>query len=442
MAVHVVRRQLLTRGATVLAMGGALSAACQPGAQQVPAGPATVPPGTLHVVASSAALVDRWSPGGEAFTREYPNVKVEFTAVTGGGWGGYFEKVAVLVAGGTPPDLVRLATEGVQFFAHKGMLLGLDPLIKRDGNSAPLRDYLKDVHETMLKSQVYNGQQVTLPQGMNLPVIHYNTTLFEAAGIRRPPDNWTIDDFERIARQLTRPGGDTPTWGFRTTAALWGGINPFLYINGTDFLTDDWKQSRANDARVVEAVERYQSYSTKLNIAPPGGDAASAAWNTGRLAMLHTGSHAPPGFIRAGMRDFDILPMPRWRTQTHCFGSACIGILKETKQREASWLLLKFTGREDQLLTWNDGTVPARRSLSHQLSIEPGGPPQHYKLYADVQNYGLRPVTSPPEFNEVETLTLKHLRTVLNNEVSARAAMDNLHRDLTELLSRRSPPAA
>jgi hypothetical protein len=63
------------------------------------------------------------------------------------------------------------------------------------------------------------------------------------------------------------------------------------------------------------------------------------------LAMLRTGSNGPAGFLRAGMRDFDVLPMPRWRTHVHCFGSSCIGIAKATKQREADWLLLRFTGR-------------------------------------------------------------------------------------------------
>ncbi len=429
-----------------MAGGGVLPVACAPGAQQTAPGPEAVPPGTLHVVVSSTGLVDRWTPGGAAFTREYPHLKVEFTPVTGGGWGGYFEKVATMVAGGTPLDIIRIATEGVQFFAHKGMLLGLDPFIKRDASSPPLRDYLKDVHETMLKSQQYNGQQVTLPQGMNIPVIHYNTMLFQSAGIQRPPNNWTIDDFERIARQLARPNENPPLWGFRTIAGLWGGINPFLFINGTDFLSEDWKQSRANDPRTVEAVERYQSYSTKLNIAPPGGDSAGEAWNTGRLAMLHTGSHVPPGYIRAGMKDFDILPMPKWRTQTHCFGSSCIGIAKATAQREGAWLLLKFTGREDQLITWNDGTVPARRSLTNQLAgalaIPPEGPPAHYKLYCEVQNYGLQAIPSPPEFNELETMTLKHLRSVLNNELSAGTGMEQLHRELSELLARRGSPAA
>lgn len=446
MAQQLATRRFLIHGATAIVGSGVLSVACARGGQEAAPGPGAVPPGTLHIVVSSTGLVDRWTPGGEAFTREYPQLKVEITPVTGGGWGGYFEKVATMVAGGSPLDIIRIATEGVQFFAHKGMLLGLDPLIKRDANSAPLKDYLKDVHESMLKSQQYNGQQATLPQGMNIPVIHYNTALFEAAGIKRPPDTWTIDDFERIARQLARPNDNPPLWGFRTTAALWGGICPFLFINDTDFLSPDWKQSRANDPRTIEVVERFQSYSTKLNIAPPAGDAATEPWNTGRLAMLHTGSHAPPGFLRAGMKDFDVLPMPKWRSQTHCFGSSCIGIAKGTKQREASWLLLKFTGREDQLITWNDGTVPARRSLIPQLpgalSISPQGPPQHYKLYSEVQNYGLRAIPSPPEFNELETISLKHLKSALNNEVSARSAMEQLHRELSDLLSRRTAPAA
>jgi multiple sugar transport system substrate-binding protein len=448
-AAPFARRWLFARGGGLLAAGGVLSAACGAGGgsgQQAAPAPGAVPGGTLHAVVNNPALIDRWTPGAEAFTREHPQLKIEFTPVSGGGWGGYFEKVAVLVASGTPPDIIRIATEGVQFFHHKGMLLPLDPLIKRDANAEPMRGYLKDVHEDMLKSQQYNGQQATLPQGMNIPVIHYNTALFEKAGIPRPPDTWTIDDFERIARQFARPGDNPPVWGFRTTAALWGGMNPFLYIAGTDWLTDDWKQSRANDPRTVEAVERFQGYSTRLNIAPPNADPATEAWNTGRLAMLHGGSNSARGFVAAGMRDFDILPMPRWRTQVHCFGSSCIGISRATKQREAAWLLLKFANREDQLLTWNDGTVPARRSLIPKLPeslnlASADGPPKNHRLYGEVQKYGLRAVTSPPEFNEVETAVLKHLRQVMNNETGVRAAMDNLHRELTEVLSRRSAPA-
>jgi hypothetical protein len=37
-------------------------------------------------------------------------------------------------------------------------------------------------------------------------------------------------------------------------------------------------------------------------------------------------------------------------------------------------------------------------------------------------------------------MVIKHLGAALKGEASARAAMDNLQRELTELLSRRTPP--
>jgi multiple sugar transport system substrate-binding protein len=271
-------------------------------------------------------------------------------------------------------------------------------------------------------------------------VIHDNTALFQAAGLQRPSDNWTIDDFERIARQLSRP--EEGQWGFRTTAALWGGVCPFLAINDTDFLTEDYKQSRAADPRSVEAVERYASYGIRLRIAPPGGAAATDSWNAGKLAMLLGGANAPVGFLRAGMTDFDVLPVPRWRSQVHIAGGGALGLAREGKQPEAAWHVLKYIyGRADVLTKFVPGTVPSRRSVRYSFPIAEGGPPKNFKLYADVQNHGLREVPSPPEYSELEPLVLQQLRAVLNNETSAKAAMDNLHRELTELLSRRGAPA-
>jgi hypothetical protein len=90
--------------------------------------------------------------------------------------------------------------------------------------------------------------------------------------------------------------------------------------------------------------------------------------------------------------------------------------------------------------------VPARLSLIPNLPealglASAGGPRGHHWLYGEVQKYGLRAVTSPPEFNELETAVLKHLRQVLGNEASARTAMDGLHSELTEFLAGRGASA-
>ena len=432
------RRALATM--TAASASGVLLAACGAtagtGTQASPTPDVTKQPATLTVL-NRTAWPQEFLDLGTAFTAEFPALKVELTATGGGSWGEFTEKLLTLVVGGTPPDVARTAVEGLQGIAHKGIFLPLDALLKRDTTTSPMKEFVADVHPTVMKSLAYQGKQQALPGNINLPMIHYNTELFNRAGIARPREDWTIDDFERIARQLTRP--EAETWGFSTPNALWGGISPWLFIAGTDFLNDDWKQSKANDPRTVEAVERYQSYGTRLAIAPPNGNAGSDAWNAGKLAMRLAGASARAGYVRGGMTSFDVLTVPKWRTQDHCFGGAGFGIFKESKHQEATWHFLKYLSREQNVSTFAFGSIPARKSVAYRVMAEPGAPPEHHRLYVDALERGVRSVPSPPEYDALEAMVRKHLQPVLAGQTAAKPAMDELHRELTEVLAKRPP---
>src|SRR5215204_6511958 len=107
---EATRRRLLGRtlGLGVVGPLAVLHAACAGGESQ-PA--ASQEPVTLLMV-NSGAIPPGWGDLGQAFTREYPRVTVEFTGTEGGSWGQYFEKVAVMSASGAPPDVARVAIEG------------------------------------------------------------------------------------------------------------------------------------------------------------------------------------------------------------------------------------------------------------------------------------------------------------------------------------------
>ena len=78
--------------------------------------------------------------------------------------------------------------------------------------------------------------------------------------------------------------------------------------------------------------------------------------------------------------------------------------------------------------------------MAYESWVPKGDPPEHFRLLFDVVDKGAKPVVSPPEYNEIETVTNRHVRTVLNNEASAQSAMGNLHRELAEVLARRTAP--
>lgn len=86
----------------------------------------------------------------------------------------------------------------------------------------------------------------------NLSLI-YNKTVFDAAGVDYPTDEWTWDDFRDAAKQLTDPA--TTTYGYaysvsgseETTWQFW----PHLWQNGGAILSDDGETAEfASDAGV------------------------------------------------------------------------------------------------------------------------------------------------------------------------------------------------
>lgn len=89
----------------------------------------------------------------------------------------------------------------------------------------------------------------------NLSLI-YNKTVFDAAGVAYPTDDWTWDDFRAAAQKLTDPSTETYGYAYsvsgseETTWQFW----PHLWQNGGEILTDDGKADFASDAG-VDALE-------------------------------------------------------------------------------------------------------------------------------------------------------------------------------------------
>ena len=54
----------------------------------------------------------------QAFTAAHPDIPVQVQAIQGADWKDFFSKILTMVAAGTPPDVVYVATEGAQLFAE------------------------------------------------------------------------------------------------------------------------------------------------------------------------------------------------------------------------------------------------------------------------------------------------------------------------------------
>ena len=118
---------------------------------------------------------DWWASVIKEFEATHPGVKIEWTKVERGA---YADTMTTLFAGGTPPDIVHLASFEFQKFADNGWLEPLDPYIKEsklDLNGWAGQDTCVWKGETVCTMMLYFGY-----------IMAYNEEILKKEGIAVP----------------------------------------------------------------------------------------------------------------------------------------------------------------------------------------------------------------------------------------------------------------
>lgn len=170
----------------------------------------------------------------EGFKQVHPDIKLRINAVQAVDWSDFFAKILTQIAAGTAPDLVYVATEGVQLFAQR-LGVPLDDWVKRDAEE--LREYFADVHPSLVESMMYEGSLYQLPVEFNAADMYLNHQVLERAGAGFPAADWTRDDFTALLRDMKQASGSQFTPYFWTNR-LWGGVVPWLFANDTNLLAE------------------------------------------------------------------------------------------------------------------------------------------------------------------------------------------------------------
>lgn len=418
-----------------------------------------------------ATLGSAFSPDGvralvRGFRRLHPDIKVRINAVQAVDWPDFFAKILTQIAAGTAPDLVYVATEGVQLFArHLGV--PLDRWVKRD--AAELREYFADVHPSLVESMMYEGSLYQLPVEFNAADMYLNTRVLERSGADLPADDWTRDDFTALLRRMKK-ANDSHFTPYFWTNRLWGGVVPWLFTNGTNLLAESkapgggwlwdafypaaqregrgggfrWTTPQATDARVEEAYDYLAGLIQEgLCTRPEGGNGQNliGVFSTGRVGVTPAGGFWAGGLHLAGMRDdaFDVTYFPRRRTQRHQFGAAGYALLRTSKKQDAAWEFIKYSARLDTLteLFSTNQTTPARRSMLTAARYRETGP-AHWRVFYDTLDKfpDTGPIPAPPQVAEVTQVLLKHTGTALASPRSVRPALRRMQGDLEKAMER------
>jgi multiple sugar transport system substrate-binding protein len=382
-----------------------------------------------------------WEGHVSRFNEQFPNVTVNLIGVPGEAWSDYLQGTATLIAGGEAPDIIWVATEGVRFLVDLDLIMPLDDMIAQEGEA--LQPYLDDIAPALLDSFRVDGSLYFLPFSWNNMVIYYNKSMFDAAGLEYPSDDWTRDDFLAAAQALTADtdgDGNNDQFGFSGSG---GGIFttiPWVLANGTNIVADDFCAPNVTDPGVIDAIQFLYDMTYVHEVAPVPGAVADTTLQfiAGNIGMIQGGRWPIIQLYAEGFDGFDIVPWPGNPEQTTIYGVDGFGIFRSSQNVPAAWEFLKYMSSAEvqELLVGTEesplGNIPALRSVADQISAYP---PENYEIFYGSLDGNMVLVPSPPRFNELESIFMRYYNQVMADEISVEDAMNGAQTELSSVVT-------
>src|SRR2546428_2788721 len=283
----------------------------------------------------------------------------------------------VSVAGGMPPDLIRLDRSAIIEWAARGAFAKLDDFVARDkASSDPAAIRAEDFYKPCWEEVIYENPVTqdrgifAIPADVDDRAFFYNKDLLKRAGYvdssgeARPPRTW--EELEEMAVKLTERDerGRITQLGF---APNFGNAWLYLYswMNGGQFMSADRRHCTLNSPPVMHALEwmtrvydkvggaenvyAFQggSQAGQLNVAPGALD----LFVRGKVAMKIDGYWTFPEALAQFGRDLNyavtVPPLParelaNGRSAFSWISGWCYAIPSTARNKEAAWELLRF----------------------------------------------------------------------------------------------------
>lgn len=140
-------------------------------------------PGEMVEISFSMAAysneVDGWTAMIEEANRQLEadgkNISIKINKVPCTGWPEYYQKVITQMAGGSAPDIGRIAESYMPMLINKGQVADLTDYMAEDF------DMSRYYEKTFENSAFVDGHYYGLPSGLNYYLVYYNKDMFDAA---------------------------------------------------------------------------------------------------------------------------------------------------------------------------------------------------------------------------------------------------------------------
>lgn len=290
-----------------------------------------------------------------AFQAKFPNIKIVPEIYPEN----YTQALLASIAAGNPPDVFLLDAPYMPTFTERGVPLNIKPYLRILGVN--IEEYYPNVLEIFTSP---DGKLFGLPKGFTPMVVYYNKKLLKQAGLPEPNDDWTWDDFLKMAKAMTKDldgDGKIDQYGAYVGRYFYQ-LCPMIWSYGGEIISPDYKtvMGYLNSPQTIEAVQFFIDLMKKHKVAPEP-DVVSALGGLGnmlytnRIGFYISGHWSLFGmrkYIEEGTLEVGVVRLPRGpyakSSQTVIYATAWSVMSMTKNPREALQFVAWLSGAEGQ----------------------------------------------------------------------------------------------
>ena len=306
----------------------------------------------------------------EDFEKQNPNIKINFLHIPQN----YFQKIHLLFASNTAPDVIFINNQYLPVYANAGVLEDLTPYTE---NFELNKFYKKSVESLSWKNKVY-----AIPRDISNLVIFYNKDIFDKNNVPYPKQNWTFKEFLQTGQKLTH-APDVFGISFEEEPLF---FLPYLTSEGGGF-----EENKFNSETSKQALAFYSDLRNKYHIAPRKEEAASATmaqmFLQGKLAMHLSGRWLVPKYRQEAKFDWDITEFPHGKKGSIVpLDSSGWAIAKSSKHKQEAIKLIQYLSSSESSIEFTKSglIVPARIDVAESNVFLDNQKPKNAKVFLSV----------------------------------------------------------
>ena len=354
----------------------------------------------------SKSEIDILKPILQDFETQNPDIKVDFMHIPQN----YFQKLHLLFASNTAPDVIFINNLYLPIYANAGLLEDLSDSDLANENFFP----------KAIEAMEYKGKIYAIPRDVSNLVVYYNKDLFDSKNVRYPDKYTTFQEFLEIAKKITSPQEGIFGVSFEEEPLFY---LPYLMSEGGGILSDDLLTNILNSEESLRGINFYADLRTKHHVAPTKSESASATmaqmFLQGKIGMHISGRWLVPKYRETAEFDWDVTQFPKGTKGSIVpLDASGWAISSKSNHKDEAIRLIKYLSSKESLEKFSSSglVVPARIDAANSKNFLDNKKPKNAKVFLEIISTS-KPTPVSVNYNEILDNTKKTLEKKFNQKL-------------------------